>query len=147
MTDQVDDSPHGRLFWAGVVGGGGVVLVGLAGAWIDRADTHPLQLAIWLGGAGVVHDALLAPVFVVVALLTTRLPAWMRTPVRLGLAASALMTALAWPLVRQWGASPSNPSVLPLDYGRNLVAVLAAIWLAVAFVLVRRSPARQKAAR
>jgi hypothetical protein len=132
--------PTGRgvVFWAGLTLGAGVVAYGLIGAWTDRADTHPVELAAWLGAAGVVHDALVAPVFVAVAVLTGRLAAWARTPVRLALAVTALLTVLAWPLVRGWGQVASDPSVLPLDYGRNLALVVATIWALTGAVLVLR---------
>lgn len=122
--------------------GAAVVGYGLLGLWGDRADTRPAELAGWLAGAGVAHDFVVAPIVVVAAWLTGRLPDWTRTPVRLGLALSALVTLVFWPVVRGWGRQPSVPSALPLDYGRHLVVVLAAIWatvgLALAVRLVRR---------
>lgn len=136
---MAEQTQRGVMFWAGLAIGAGVVAFGLIGAWTDRADTHPIELAIWLAAAGIVHDAILAPAFVVAAVLTGRLPAWMRVPVRLALALTALLTVLAWPLVRGWGRVASDPSVLPLDYGRNLAVVVAAIWLVTAaFLVVRR---------
>ena len=52
-------------------------------------------------------------------------------PVRLGLATTGLLVLYAWPLVRGYGRSESNPSALPLDYSRNLVVSLLVIWLGV----------------
>ncbi|TDC49712.1 hypothetical protein E1212_17235 [Jiangella ureilytica] len=132
-------SPSGPFFWTCLVAGAGIVGYGLAGAWVDRADTRPADLAVWLAGSGIVHDALLAPAVVAVALATRWLPDVARLPVRLGLALSALLTLLFWPVVRGWGRSPSVPSALPLDYGRNLLLVLAGVWLAVGVVVVVRA--------
>lgn len=136
--------PHGPLFWGGLLVGGGLAAFGLFGAWLDRADTHPGELVLWLAGAGIVHDAVLAPIFIALALLTAKLPAPARSPVRIGLAISGCLTAIAWPLVRRWGASVANPSALPLDYGPNLALVLAVGWLVVLFaVLIRMRGARR----
>ena len=136
--------PGGPLFWTGVGVGAALVAVGLAGIWIDRADTHPAELVGWLGGAGIAHDAVLAPVVVVVAWASRRLPDAVRLPVQLALAMSGLLTLLTWPLVQGWGRSASVPSALPLDYGRNLLAMLAAIWLVTGVaVLVRLRRDRQ----
>ncbi|PZF85568.1 hypothetical protein [Jiangella anatolica] len=135
MTER---TPSGPFFWTCLVAGAGIVGYGLAGAWADRADTRPADLAAWLAGAGALHDALLAPAVVAVALATRWLPGAARLPVRLGLALSALLTVLFWPVVRGWGRSPSVPSALPLDYGRNLVVILALTWLVVGVAIVVR---------
>jgi hypothetical protein len=134
--------PGGPLFWIGLVLGASFVAFGLIGIWLDRTDTHPVELVGWLGSAGVVHDAMLAPIVVGLAWLTGRLPPSSRTPVRLGLAMSALVTAIAWPLVRRWGAAASNPSLLPLDYTRNLISVLTGIWVVVGAATLFRTLSR-----
>lgn len=123
--------PSGPLFWGCAAVGAAVIGYGLLGAWTDRADTHPVELAGWLAGAGLVHDAALAPLIVLVAWASGRLPAPLRFPARLALALSALLTLMFWPMVQGWGRQPSVPSALPLDYGRNLVVVVAAIWAVV----------------
>lgn len=140
-------SPSGPFFWTCLVAGAGIVGYGLAGAWADRADTRPADLVVWLAGSGLVHDALVAPAVVAAALATRWLPVVARLPVRLGLAASALLTLLFWPVVRGWGRSPSVPSALPLDYGRHLLLVLAGVWLAVGAVVVVRVAVRTARAR
>lgn len=132
-------TPSGPFFWAGLIAGAGIAGYGVAGAWADRADTRPADLVVWLAGSGVLHDALIAPVVVAAALATRWLPVAARLPVRLGLALSALLTVVFWPVVRGWGRSPSVPSALPLDYGRNLAVVLALIWLAAAAAVVVRA--------
>ena len=133
MTPLGPPSPsRSRWFWAGLVAGLGFIAAGVRGLLHDHTATQPDDLVKWLLGAGVVHDAVIAPVVVALAWLTGRaLPVRARGPVRLGLIATAMLTVFAWPLVQGWGRRAANPSALPLDYGRNLVAVLAAIWLAV----------------
>ncbi|TDD95894.1 hypothetical protein [Jiangella asiatica] len=136
--DRDPHLPAGPVFWSCLAVGAGVVGYGLTVLWNDRADTHPAELVVWLAGAGVVHDAVIAPAVVLAAWLSGRLAAPARTPVRLGLALSAVLTLMFWPVVRGWGRSPSVPSALPLDYGRNLVIVLAAVWAVVGVAVAAR---------
>lgn len=136
-------TPSGPFFWTFLIAGAGIVGYGLDGAWADRADTRPADLVIWLAGAIAAHDALIAPAAIAVALATRWLPDAARLPVRLGLALSALLTLVFWPVVRGWGRSASVPSALPLDYGRNLVAVLALVWLVVGVAVVVRARRRR----
>ncbi len=131
-------TPSGPFFWTLLIAGAGIVGYGLFGAWADRADTRPADLVFWLAGAIAAHDALIAPAAIAVVLATRWLPDAARLPVRLGLALTALLTVLFWPVVRGWGRSASVPSALPLDYGRNLVVVLALIWLVAGAVVVVR---------
>ena len=43
-----------------------------------------------------------------------------------------MVSLLALPFVIGAGRMPDNPTVLPLNYGRGLALVLAAIWLGAA---------------
>lgn len=117
------------------VGGLGVALIGL-GAWLVVAEPDPLGVLVWLAGALVLHDGILAPlVFGVGLLLVGRR--------QRGLWRGALLVAgsvilIALPLLVRPGAPP-NPSALPLPYGRNLAIVLAGVAAsAAALYLVRR---------
>jgi hypothetical protein len=74
--------------------------------------------------------------------MTRNLPAPIRTPARFALAVTALVTAIAWPLVRGWGYRAANPSALPLDYGRNLAGVLVAVWIVALIAAVLRTMSR-----
>ncbi|PSK97579.1 hypothetical protein CLV30_12271 [Haloactinopolyspora alba] len=132
-------APRGRLFWTLLVVGATVTGYGVYVAWSDRADTNPADAIIWLTGAGIVHDLVVAPLIVLLTWASGRLPDAARLPIRLGLAFSALITVLFWPVVQGWGRSASVPSALPLDYGRNLVVVLAVVWAAVGAAVVVRT--------
>ncbi|XEC33102.1 hypothetical protein JAO84_33665 [Streptomyces fradiae] len=121
------------------VGGLGLALIGL-GAWLVVAEPDPLGVLVWLAGALVLHDGILAPlVFGVGLLLVGRR--------QRGLWRGALLVAgcvilIALPLLVRPGAPP-NPSALPLPYGRNLALVLAGVAVAAGVVhLVRRWRAR-----
>nr|WP_093879062.1 hypothetical protein [Streptomyces sp. TLI_105] len=101
----------------------GVALVGL-GAWLVVAEPDPLGVLVWLAGALVLHDGILAPLVLAVGLLLVGRR-------RRGLLRGALLVAgsvvlVTLPLLVRPGAPP-NPSALPLPYGRNLAIVLVAV--------------------
>ena len=138
MTATKPGEEPSRWFWVTLPIGLVFVAIGVHGVYQQRGATPPAEMARWFIGAGIFHDALLAPVFVLVGFATTRVPRAARTPMRLALAASALLTAFAWPLVQGWGRRDANPSALPLDYGRNLVVSLVAIWFVTAIAVAVR---------
>jgi hypothetical protein len=136
-----------RWCWPGVAIGSVVIVFGLVGAFTHSGSTRPIQLLAWTVGAAAVHDAFLAPLVVALGLVTARwVPVVVRVPVRVALVLSGLVTALAWPYVRGYGYRASNPSALPLHYGRNLLIVLAAIWSSVAAVTISRRLAAKRSA-
>ena len=136
-----------RRWWVGAAAGSAVIAFGLVGALSHSGATRPTQLVTWTIGAAAVHDALLAPLVIAFGLATARwVPVTVRVPVRVGLALSGLITALAWPYLRGYGYRASNPSALPFHYGRNLVIVLAVIWVSVAAATVARRLLRKSAA-
>lgn len=124
--------PRRAMFWVGVVVGWGFILFGIRGLLMDRAASAPAGFAKWFIGLAIVHDALLAPLVLVGGWLVGRaLPRRAAVPVQLGLATSGLLFLYAWPLVRGYGRRESNPSALPLDYGRNFAVSLIVIWAGV----------------
>ncbi|MDF9816496.1 hypothetical protein [Streptomyces sp. SPB162] len=87
----------------------------------------PVDVPLWLAGGIVLHDAVLTPVVLAVgAALSRWLPPHVRRPVRGGLITAACLTAVALPFLLR-PAATSNPSVLPLDYPRNLAVALGAV--------------------
>ncbi|MQA06601.1 MAG: hypothetical protein GEV07_29155 [Streptosporangiales bacterium] len=113
----------------------GTALAGY-GVWLmltTRTSRKLFDVFLWLAGALVVHDGIIAPLAVVVGLVVARfVPAMVRAPVQAGLFASGAVTVAAASLVLGLGRKPDNPSLLPLPYGRNLLLVLALIWATVA---------------
>ncbi|MFI1714689.1 hypothetical protein [Streptomyces litmocidini] len=110
----------------------GVALVGL-GAWLVVDQPDPLGVFVWLAGALVLHDGILAPLVLAVGLLL----AGRR---RRGLLRGALLVAgsvvlVTLPLLVRPGAPP-NPSALPLPYGRNLAIVLVAVTVVTGLLIV-----------
>jgi hypothetical protein len=125
-----------------------MILVGLRGVLVDATLTKPVNLGIWLLGLAVLHDVLLAPATYAVAALVGRvLPQRSVTPVRVGLAGTALALVVTWPLVRGYGRRASNPTALPLDYGRNLIAGLVVGWVAITLWIIARSLLDHRARR
>ncbi|MGH9230620.1 MAG: hypothetical protein ACRD07_18160 [Acidimicrobiales bacterium] len=110
-----------------------IIGYGLRGAIVDAADTHPPELAGWVIGAALVHDLVVVPAAAAIALSAHRFApkrAW--PPVRAGLAATGILTLVAWPFVRGYGHDPTNASLLPRNYGAGLAAAIGVVWLAVA---------------
>jgi hypothetical protein len=110
-----------------------VIGYGLRGAIVDADDTHPWELARWVIGSALVHDLLVVPLAACAALVARRLaPAWAWPPIRAGLAATGVLGLVGWPFVRGYGEDPTNPSLLPRNYGAGLAAALGVVWLTVA---------------
>ena len=98
----------------------------------------------WFVGSALLHDLVIAPVWIGLGWLAARLlPAAARPAVVVGAAVAGLLALIALPLVLGVGVDPANPSFLPRDYGRNLllvdaaVLVLAALWATVATIRAR----------
>jgi hypothetical protein len=120
------------VFWGAAAIGWVIILLGVRGVFHDSSATRPGDLAGWFAGLLVVHDVVLVPVAFGVAWLVGRvLPDRAVVPARLGLAASAVVVAVAFPLVRGYGERDANPSLLPLPYGRNLAIALVLVWVVV----------------
>ncbi|MFI8824791.1 hypothetical protein [Streptomyces sp. NPDC053431] len=122
------------------LGGLGLVLIGLGG-WLVADQPDPWAVPVWLAGAVVLHDGIIAPaVFAVGLLLVGRRQ---RGVWRGALLVAGSVVLVTLPLLVRPG-SPPNPSALPLPYGRNLTIVLAAVAAAAgALVAVRRLRARR----
>ncbi|MFB7055301.1 hypothetical protein ACFCXT_19515 [Streptomyces vinaceus] len=119
------------------VAGLGLVLMGLGGALLVQQPS-PLRIALWLAGAVVVHDGLIAPLVIAVAALTAALGLRLRGVPRAALIVAGSVTAIALPpLLRPGGAA--NPTVVPLDYLRNWLLTMAAIALAAALCTAARA--------
>ncbi|MET9958285.1 hypothetical protein ABZ128_04235 [Streptomyces sp. NPDC006326] len=117
------------------VGGLGLVLIGL-GAWLVAAEPDPPGVLVWLAGALVLHDGILAPLVLAVGLLLVGRR--QRGLLRGALLAAGSVVLVTLPLLVRPGAPP-NPSALPLPYGRNLAIVLGVVaGVTGALYLVRR---------
>ncbi|MFG2577225.1 hypothetical protein [Streptomyces sp. NPDC048481] len=113
-----------------LLGAVGLALMGV-GAFQLTDVRDPIGVLVWLGGAVLLHDAVIAPLVLLVGLVLVRRRA--RGPVRGALLVAGALTAVALPVLLRPGRT-ANPSVLPLDYPRNwliavvAVATAAALW-------------------
>jgi hypothetical protein len=126
------------------IGTAGVAAMALGAVLLTNPDVKkPLDVFWWLLGAVLLHDGVLVPATLAAGAL---LPPRLRRATRGTLIIAACLTAVALPTLLRPGR-PTNASVLPLDYGRNLVialgtvAVLAVTWHAVRRLLRRRTAA------
>lgn len=136
------EPPSGRAFWVSSAIGTAIAAFGV---WGLVGHVEGPALTSWIktfGGGLLVHDALLAPAIVAVAILTTRLvPGRVRPAVQGGLIVSGALIAVSIPVVRGSGRLANNPSLLPSQhYGGRLLIVLAVVWAITALVALRPRP-------
>ncbi|MEU9191817.1 hypothetical protein [Streptomyces hundungensis] len=113
-----------------VLGAAGLALMILGGVLVWDQATH-WDVLIWLAGAVVLHDGLIAPLVVAVGLLTGGLKN--RGLLRATLLTGGCLVLIALPLLLR-PLPTANPSVLPLDYPRGLLISLAVV-VALALLL------------
>ncbi|MFI1280858.1 hypothetical protein ACH4U5_08815 [Streptomyces sp. NPDC020858] len=98
------------------------------GGWLLLQQPEPWRIAVWLGGAVVVHDGLVAPLVMAIAALIAAVGPRLRGVPRGALIVAGSLTAIVLPpLLRPGGVA--NPTVLPLDYLHNWLLAMAAIVL------------------
>lgn len=128
----------------GLLGVGGLVLL---------ADVPPSRwpgIAVWVGAAIVLHDAVVAPVTVAVGLGAGRVRDRIGRPgvavAQAALLVGAVLTAVAVPAIIAQARGSANPTILVGRYAWSL-AVAWAVLLAAAAVAVVWSAARERGAR
>ncbi|MFG2480699.1 hypothetical protein [Streptomyces fagopyri] len=123
-----------------VAGAAGLALMGEGvSLLLDVRDLT--DVLVWLGGAVVLHDAVIAPLVLLAGLVLVR--GGVRGPVRAALVVAGALTVVALPVLLRPGRT-ANPSVLPLDYPRNLLIALVAVATVTALVLAARGLARRR---
>ncbi|MFJ3203140.1 hypothetical protein [Streptomyces sp. NPDC086989] len=123
-----------------VVAGLGLALMGVGGALLVQQPS-PWRIALWLAGAVVLHDALIAPLVFAVAALAGAAGLRLRGVPRAALIVAGSLTAIALPpLLRPGGVA--NATVLPLDYLRNWLLTMAAVAVAAALYAGARAALR-----
>ncbi|GAA3775129.1 hypothetical protein [Streptomyces chiangmaiensis] len=121
----------------------GVAGLALMGVGVFRLlDVSDLTgVLIWLGAAVALHDALIAPLVLLIGLLLVR--GRVRGPVRGALLVTGALTAVALPVLLRPGR-PANSSVLPLDYPRNWLLALVAVAAVTALLQAARGIRRSR---
>ena len=133
--------------WLFMVPGVGAVLYGIYGL-LTAGSRVPLgSWLTWFVGSALLHDLVIAPVWIGLGWLAARLlPAAARPAIVVGAAVAGLLALIALPFVLGVGVDPANPSFLPRDYGRNLLLVdagvllVAALWATAATRYARSAP-------
>lgn len=144
MSGRPGPTPTHRRpgFWTAVVVGGALMAWGSA-LFLDATPDarRRLDFAAWLVGLDIVHDAIVAPLMVVVGAALARLvrgPA--RAPVQAGAIASGFVLVVALPPLLDTASRAHNPTIQPLDYTTSTVTVLAVVWAVTgAWALLRHS--------
>ncbi|MCS5723853.1 hypothetical protein N1028_17325 [Herbiconiux sp. CPCC 203407] len=133
-----------------------VGLAGLAlGAVVMLTEVRPAQIVgvgIWILGAIVLHDAVLAPALLGIDVLMRRAGRRVRPAVvvivQVGVVVGAIMSLIVLPEIYAKVLGAKNDTVLPLDYGLNLAVFWGATALLTAVacaVYVRAVPRRAAA--
>lgn len=132
------NAPQGKLFWVMLALGWAVMLFGVRGLVLQAPRTHPGNFSLWFIGSALVHDALIAPlVFLVAVILVRVVPPRLRRYLQTALILSAAAVVVAFPMIAGPG-KPSNPSALPRDYPAGLLTVLAIVWGATGLLFAFR---------
>ncbi|WP_037832807.1 hypothetical protein [Streptomyces sp. NRRL F-4474] len=108
------------------VTGGLGLLCAAWGGWLLLRQPEPWRIAVWLGGAVVVHDGFVAPLVLAVAALAAAAGLRLRGVPRAALIVAGSLTVIALPPLLRPGPV-ANPTVLPLDYLRNWLLAMAAV--------------------
>jgi hypothetical protein len=123
-----------------LTGAVGLTLMGVgASLLLDVPDLT--GVLVWLGGAVVLHDALIAPLVLLIGWVLVR--GGVRGPVRGALLVAGALTAVALPVLLRPG-KPANSSVLPLDYPRNWLLTLGAVATVTALLSAVRAIRRSR---
>jgi hypothetical protein len=117
-------------------------LVGLLGE--PRIGDSMSWLWYFAGGL-LVHDLLWAPLVALGSLVFVRaVPARVRAVLQGALIVTATVLLIGYPALNGGGRLPDNPSILPLDYSRNLVIVLSVVWAVTAVLILRAALSRRR---
>jgi hypothetical protein len=107
--------------------GVGVLAYGVWGIMTDPVITARAEIGRWLIAGVIAHDALLAPVVFLLCAAAFRVTgARLRGRLAAGLLIGGSLVLIAIPGLTQQGRN-TNRTVLPLDYARNLAALLAGL--------------------
>ena len=116
---------------------------GLWGVWLMRDFTSEqlISMGTWLAGGVILHDAVIAPVTVLLGVVAARLlPGRTRSVAAIAFLVWATLTVAFVNVLSGQGGKPDNDTVLHRPYGLSwivLTLVIAAIAAAVAY---RRRP-------
>ncbi|BCK68839.1 hypothetical protein Srufu_027920 [Streptomyces libani subsp. rufus] len=117
-----------------LAGVAGLALMGV-GAFLLLDVREVTGVLLWLGGAVVLHDGVIAPLVLLAGLVLVR--GGGRGPVRGALMVAGALTMVALPVLLRPGAR-ANSSVLPLDYWSNWLVAVGGVAVVTAVVVAGR---------
>lgn len=120
------------------------VVIGVVGVLkvMDRGSATVVETLKWFAGGTLLHDAVLAPVVVVLgALAVPRVPTWARMPLVTGVIVLGTTTVAVFPMLAGFGAISDNPTLLDRNYAAGWwgLAALTAVGVAAACWWQRRT--------
>jgi hypothetical protein len=128
-----------------LLGATGVVLIAVGVVFLsDDPFGDLVGVGAWLAGGVVAHDAVIAPLVIVVgALGVPRLPRAFRAPAVVGLVVLMTVTLMAVPVIGRFGAKADDHGLLDRPYVALWLAFAALVVVAVVIAsLLRRRPPR-----
>jgi hypothetical protein len=134
--------------WLTGITGVGLLLFGVLRLLTQVAIGDLLVLGVWLAGALLLHDGVVAPATARAGRLIGRLlPARPRRYVQGGLVAGLVVTVVALPLIARGGSQPPQKALLRQNYPANLAILLGAIAACAALLYALRVARDRSAAR
>ena len=125
-----------------VIGALGVAMGAFGALRFLQLDLPDLVDAVlWLAGGVVLHDAVVAPLTILLTVALARVvPEEWRSRVTVAAVVLLTVTAVAVPVLGRFGARPDNPSLLDRDYvgGWLVLAALVLVVTLAAGVVARR---------
>ncbi len=122
---------------------------GLWGVWLMRGFTSEqlISMGTWLAGGVILHDAVIAPVTVLLGIVTARLlPGRPRAVVAIAFLVWATLTVTFVNVLSGQGGKPDNDTVLNRPYGLSWIVLTAVIVVAAVFVAFRGARGSRKPA-
>jgi hypothetical protein len=129
------------------LGGFGVVIIGIGGlVLLDLVEPSKyLGILVWFAGALIIHDGIIAfAVFGTSLVLRRKFSGGSLAIVQGALVIAALFTAIVVPEILKQGIGTANRTLLPLEYGMNLVIFYAALAVVTTVALVVHARRRQR---
>lgn len=136
--------------WRWGIGAVGIALLGLGGFYFltDVSAAQYPGVLLWLAGALIIHDGIGAmAVFAVSVVARRALPFAVLVVVQAALAVTVIVTVLVVPEIVKRALGTANPSILPLDYLRNLLLFYVAIFVVTGVVVAVLTIRRRRAQR
>lgn len=127
--------------WRIVLGalGLGAILYGAIRILQSPAAVNPLDLFLWLLGALILHDGILAPIVTIFGFLMARLvPGRARAYIQGGLIVGALVTTFTVVEIYREGKSRPGNALLEQDYTRHLLIILGIVLVLTVALYVTR---------